>query len=157
MREKTVVLLVNSDDSMRVRVARDIRDMLEDCGLAVEMKELSTSAYTRALRNKEYDLYLGQTKLSANMDLSPFFAANGAMSYGTINDVALYTLCLESLANYGNYYSLHQRVMEDGRLVPILFRSYAVYATRGLLTGLSPARDSVFYYSLGKTMEHARN
>lgn len=156
MRDKPIVLLVNSDDSLRLRVARDIGKMLAECGLSVEMKELSSSGYTKALRNKEYDVYLGQTKLSANMDLSAFFAANGALSYGSVNDVALYTLCLESLANYGNYYTLHQRVMEDGRLVPILFRSYAVYATRGLLTGLTPARDSVFYYSLGKTMEQAR-
>ena len=156
MRDKPIILLVNSDDSLRLRVGRDIGKMLSDCGLTVEMKELSSSAYTKALRNKEYDIYLGQTKLSANMDLSAFFAGNGALSYGTINDVALYTLCLESLANYGNYYSLHQRVMEDGRLIPVLFRSYAVYATRGLLTGLTPARDSVFYYSLGKTMESAR-
>ena len=45
--------------------------------------------------------------------------------------------------------------MDDGRLCPVLFRSYAVYATRGLLTGLTPSRDSVFYYSLGRTMENA--
>ena len=45
--------------------------------------------------------------------------------------------------------------MENGSICPILFRSYAVYATRGLLTGLTPARDNVFYYSLGKTMDEA--
>lgn len=156
MQDKSVVLLVNSDDSLRVRVARDIGKMLSDCGLAVQMKELGTSDYTKALRNREFDIYLGQTKLSANMDLSAFFASDGALSYGKINDVAMHTLCLEALANHGNYYTLHQRVMEDGRLVPILFRSYAVYATRGLVTGLTPARDSVFYYSQGKTMEGVR-
>lgn len=157
MQGKSIILLVNSDDSLRVRVARDIGKMLTECGLAVEMKELGSSEYMNALRNREYDIYLGQTKLSANMDLSAFFASDGALSYGSINDVAMHTLCLESLANQGNYYTLHQRVMEDGRLVPILFRSYAVYATRGLVTGLTPARDSVFYYSLGKTMEGVRN
>lgn len=156
MQNKTIVFLVNSDDTLRLRVAREIGKMLSDCGLAVEMKELGSSGYTRALRNKEYDIYLGQTKLSANMDLSAFFETNGALSYGRINDVAMYTLCLESLANQGNYYTLHQRIMEDGRLVPILFRSYAVYATRGLVTGLTPSRDSVFFYSLGKTMEEVR-
>ena len=157
MQEKTVILLVNSDDSLRVRVARDIGKMLTEGGLVVEMKELGGSEYTYALRNREYDIYLGQTKLSANMDLSAFFASDGALSYGSINDVAMHTLCLESLANQGNYYTLHQRVMEDGRLVPILFRSYAVYATRGLVTGLTPSRDNVFYYSLGKTMEGVRD
>ena len=93
--------------------------------------------------------------LSANMDLTAFFSSSGALNYGGINDVALYTLCTESLANHGNFYTLHQNVMNDGRVCPILFRSYAIYATRGLLTDLTPARDNVFYYSLGKTMEKA--
>jgi hypothetical protein len=89
------------------------------------------------------------------MDLTAFFSSSGALSYGSINDVALYTLCAESLANHGNFYTLHQSAMNDGRLCPILFRSYAIYATRGLLTDLTPARDNVFYYSLGKSMEKA--
>ena len=151
----TVVLLVNSDDSLRLRVARDIGKTLTACGLKVEMKEVSTSAFQKALKNRSYDLYLGQTKLSANMDLSAFFAGNGSLNYGKISDVSLYTLCTESLANHGNYYTLHQKVMEDGRLCPILFRSYAIYATRGLLTGLTPARDNVFFYDMGKTMSGA--
>lgn len=153
---KPVIFLVNRDDSLRLRVARSIGQTLKAAGLDVQMKELDTAAYTRALSRNEYDLYLGQTKLSPNMDLTPFFASKGALSFGSLNDVALYTLCTESFANYGNYYTLHQKVMDDGRLVPILFRSYAVYATRGLLTGLTPARDNAFYYSMDKTMEKAQ-
>ena len=153
LQETSVVLLVNSDDSLRLRVARAIADMLRAGGLQVQMLELGGSAYTQAVRARSYDLYLGQTRLSANMDLSAFFSGSGALSYGGINDVATYTLCQEALANRGNYYTLHQTIMEDGRLCPVLFRSYAVYATRGLLTGLTPSRDNVFYYSLGKAME----
>ena len=153
--ETPVVLLVNKEDSLRLRVARDIGDMLTACGLTVQMSELKTADYLKALKNKTYDLYVGQTKLSANMDLSAFFAEKGALRYGGMSDIAFYTLCTEALANHGNYYTLHQRVMEDGRLCPILFRSYAVYAVRGLLTGLTPARDSVFYYHTGRTLEDA--
>ncbi len=154
--DTVVTLLVNKDDSLRVRVARSVAQMLRKGGLAVKVREESGSAYRTCLKNREYDIYLGQTKLSSNMDLSPFFATNGSLSYGGINDVALYTLCMDSLANQGNYYTLHQNVLNDGRLCPILFRSYAVYAVRGLLTDLKPARDNVFYYSLGKSMERAK-
>lgn len=150
-----IVLLVNKDDTLRLRVARDIAQMLKNCGLKVTLSEKSTSNCEKALKRKEFDLYLGQTKLSPNMDLSAFFASKGALNFGSISDVALNTLCTEALANHGNYYTLHKRVADDGRVCPILFRSYAVYATRGLLTGLTPARDSVFYYSLGRTMENA--
>ena len=150
-----IVLLVNSDDSLRLRVAKTIAQNLTDAGLAVTLSALSTNSYTAALRRGEYDLYLGQTKLSPNMDLTAFFSDSGALSYGDLDDVALYTMCTESLANYGNFYTLHQAVMNDGRLCPILVRSYAVYAIRGLLTGLTPARENLFYYSLGKTMSKA--
>ena len=42
---------------------------------------------------------------------------------------------------------------DEGKIIPIAFFGYAVYATRGLMTDLDPARDNVFAYSLGKTMQ----
>jgi len=36
-----------------------------------------------------------------------------------------------------------------------LLRSYAIYAQRGQFSSLTPARDNVFFYHLGKTMEDA--
>jgi hypothetical protein len=90
------------------------------------------------------------------MDLSPFFAPKGSLNFGSLSDAGLYALCQEALANGGNYYTLHQKTMQSGMLCPILFRSYAVYCQRGVLPELSPVRDNIFRYSLGKTMESAR-
>ena len=153
----TVRLLVNKDDNLRLQVARDIGDMLTECGLTVTMSELETEEYRRALRNGNYDLYLGQTKLSPNMDLSTFFAHDGALRHGGLSDVALYALCQEALANQGNYYNLHQQAADDGRITAIAFLNYAVYASRGLLSDMNPTRDNIFYYDLGRTLEDALN
>lgn len=153
--DTVVKLLVNSDDSLRTRIARTVATALRSCGLTVELVTQKTADCQYYLSMGWYDLYLGQTRLSPNMDLSAFFSSSGALSYGSLDSVSLYTLCSEALANHGNFYTLHQNVMEDGRLCPILFSSYAVYATRGLLTGLTPSRDNVFYYSLGKSMDTA--
>ena len=155
LKGKTITFLVNSDDSLRVRVAREIKKALESAGLVVKMKEVSTTLYKETLLYKTYDIYLGQTALSANMDLSAFLYSSGKLSYGSIDDAATYAVGLRALENEGNYYTLHQMVMEQGILCPILFRSYAVFATRGLLSNLTPARDNVFYYSLGRSMEEA--
>ncbi len=152
---RTIKLLVNSNDSLRTRVAREISRMLNDCGLAVEVDARGGSSYLAALRNGNFDLYLGQTKLSANMDLSSFFSNNGNMSFGGLTDEAMLTLCLQTMENHGNYYTLHKTVMDEGLFCPVLFRSYAVYAERGLLTKLQPSRDNVFYYTIGKSMEDA--
>lgn len=146
-------ILVNKDDSMRLSSARAIGEMLEACGLIVTMKELNGQDYKDCLIYHTYDLYIGQTRLSPNMDLSAFFRRGGALRYGELPDPALYNYCLEALANEGNYYNLHKAVADDGRVTSVLFHNYAVYATRGLLTELQPARDNVFFYRLDKTME----
>jgi len=121
----------------------------------VKMKEVGTAAYKEALIYRSFDIYLGQTVLSPNMDLSAFLAGNGKLSYGGVDDVTAYFLSQQALENYGNYYTLHQTVMDQGIFTPVLLRSYAVYATRGVLSGLTPARNNIFYYSIGKTMEQA--
>lgn len=155
LEEKTVVFLVSTDDARRARTARAIKKMLEAAGLTVTMSELPGEEFRKALEKGEYDLYLGQTKLSPNMDLTAFFAEGGALSYGGMDDVTIQAVTNEALANSGNYQSLHQLVMESGQLCPILFRSYAIYGRRGLVSELTPARDNIFYYSLGKSMEDA--
>ena len=151
-----VQFLVNQDDTMRLRVAREIAKVLTECGLKVTMVEVSNTRYHEQLLYSTYDLYLGQTRLSANMDLSPFFRTYGNLRYGGLTDAAIYALCQQALANSGNYYNMHETIAKDGRLCPVLFHTYSIHATRGMLTGLAPARDNIFFYSLGKTMDDAR-
>jgi len=79
------------------------------------------------------------------------------MSRGGLQHEAIYGMCLNALQDVGNYYNLYQKLTEDGRMIPIMFGNYNVYAHRGLLPDLNPSRDNVFYYALeGKTMESAR-
>lgn len=148
-----IVLLVNKSDSVRLQAARMVVEMLEACGLTVTLEDWSTVYYRQKLTTDEWDLYLGMTKLSPSMDLSQFFAPYGAMSYGDMDDAACYSMANEALENRGNFYNLHQLIKSDGQLVPILFRTYAVYAKRGLADNLNPSRDNVFFYTLGKTLE----
>jgi peptide/nickel transport system substrate-binding protein len=152
----SIRLLVNSNDSLRVKVAQEIGRMLNECGLIVTVEAEGTDGFRRRLSEGNFDLYLGQTKLSPNMDLSAFFASKGSLSFGGIANASMLTACWDALANSGNYYTLHQKVMEDGCLVPLLFRSYAVYSQRGMFDSLAPARDNIFFYTIGKTMESIR-
>lgn len=156
LESNTLVLMVSSADLSRRQAAQDIAKMLGECGLSVTVKLVTPEKLDEQLRWGEYDLYLGQTRLSANMDLSAFFSERGALSYGGLADAGIYAMCLESLANAGNYYSLHKMVMESGKLCPILFQCYAIYGTRGGLPGLAPARDNLFAYNLGITMQDAK-
>jgi peptide/nickel transport system substrate-binding protein len=153
---RPIKLLVNSDDRLRLQTAREIARMLTEQGLVTETLEKASKEFNSAITRGDYDLYLGRTKLSANMDLSCFFHGNGSMRRNGVADPETYQLCVNALANHGNYYNLHQKVAEDARIVPLLFYGYSIYAERGLLSDLEPSRDNVFFYSLNKTMESIR-
>lgn len=150
-----LTLLVNSDDGLRLRLAHELAQELTQYGLNVRVSEKAGTEYTQALKKGEFDAYLGQTRLSPNMDLSAFFESKGTLTAGGLEDPALYSLSLEALANVGNYYNLHQIIMEKGLICPILFRSYAIFTQRGSFGGLEPARDNLFFYHRDRTMEEA--
>ena len=152
-KEITLLLL---DEPVRLRIGTAIAQMLESCGLTVTISRVSQAEYETTLRWGKYDLYLGETTLSANMDLTAFFASNGTLKFGGLSDEAINAMCQLALANKGNYYTLHKTIMEEGQLCPLLFQQYAVYSQRGVLYGLQPTRDNLFYYDLGRTLADAK-
>ena len=144
-------LLVNSDDSARLRAARYIADCLTEYGLPTETVEYGTNTYKAVLQAGNWDIYLGQTRLPPNMDLSEFFRVWGEISSGGMPTDSLLELCKDTLENSGSTYDLLKLIADDGRIIPILFGYHAVYAERGLFKNLKPTRDNAFYYSMGKT------
>ncbi len=153
MEGQMVRILVNKQDSSRLRAARAIADMMVACGMKATVMSMNPGDYAAHLIWGDYDLHLGQTMLSPTMDLSAFFAADGSLNHWGMSDTALLALCWDAMANIGNYTTLYKAVLKDAMLCPLLFRSYAIYAKRGLMSDLTPARDQIFFYDLGKTME----
>lgn len=152
-KDKVLRLAVNSDDSARLRCARDIAAALTEMGLPCETLECSTQNFKDVLRAQNFDIYLGATKLSPTMDLTEFFRPWGEMGDGGIANPTIYQMMLSALEDRGNYYDLYKKLADDGRIIPVLFGYHAIYAERGLLTNLDPSRDNVFFYSLGKTLD----
>nr|MBQ8244400.1 hypothetical protein [Oscillospiraceae bacterium] len=148
--QEELVILVNANDSARVRIARTLADNLTAMGLPAAT--LESSNFKDVLYAQTYDIYIGMTRLSANFDLTEFFRPYGEMGKGGLSHETLYNMTKNTLENSGNYYNLYQKLAEDGRIIPMMFGYYTVYAQRGLMPDLNPARDNVFYYSLGKTM-----
>lgn len=156
LQNTSATLLVCSDHAVRVTAAQAIADSLSACGLQVTVNALSGEQYQEALEIGNFDFYLGEVRLSPNFDLSAFFQEGGALSYGGISDASTYALCLSALENSGNYYDLHQAVMDSGQLCPLLFRTYAVFATRGTVSQLLPGLNHVFHTANSRQLADAR-
>ena len=153
---KKLRILVNADDSARLRTARQIANHLTELGIPAGVLEYGSTGgvtYRQIINAGNYDLYLGQTRLPPNYDVSEFFKGYGNLANRCLTNETLLNMAQESLSNSGNFYNLNQMVAEDGSVIPILFGTYNIYSKRGELLDLNPARDNVFYYTIGKTMD----
>lgn len=79
-------LLVNEDNPFRTAAARSIAEQLSAVGFSVEVEELAFDEYTKRIDRGDYDLYLGEIRLTEDMSLRPFFAEDGAAARGIAAD-----------------------------------------------------------------------
>lgn len=150
----TAKFLVCSSDPGRVAAAQVIADTAAEYGLELEIVARPTNEFTYMVYQGNYDLYYGQVRLAPNFDLTNFF--NGSsLSNGGIQNAAIVEQCKAALENNGNYYNLFESVVDSGAICPVLFKAYAVYATRGIITNMIPAVDNVFHTSHGRPITDA--
>ena len=147
--------LVCSADPRRVEAAEFIADEAEKYGIKLLVDAVNERVYLSRLFTGDFDLYLGEARLSPTFDLTPFFYSGGSLCFGHIGSSDLTSMVRDSLENSGNYYNLHSSIMANGMLCPVLFKSYAVYATGGTISNMYPAIDNVFHSSNGRTLSDA--
>ena len=148
-------LLVSSSDPSRVELAGRIADALTQAGLRTTVKAVDYENYRYRLSAGQFDLFLGETRLSGNFDLTEFFRAYGSLGYGGIRSAGMEQLCYDSLENSGNCYDLYSGVMENGYICPLLFKTNAVMANRGAIGSLQPAVDCAFHIAGGRILADA--
>ena len=148
------VFLVSSSDPRRVEAAEYIAAEAKKYGVDLTVESVGEDEFRARVYSGNYDLYFGEVRLSPTFDLSAFFNG-GTLCYGGIYSGDLTQLSYDALENSGNYYDLHSTIMSYGMLCPVLFKSYAVYATRGVVTNMYPAIDNIFHTSNGRTLSDA--
>ncbi|MBQ5798821.1 MAG: hypothetical protein IIW16_03300 [Clostridia bacterium] len=78
-------LLVNSDNAARISVARLISQRLSQVGIELKITEVSFEQYIQRLQSGAFDLYLGEVRLLANMDITQIVTPGGSAAYGIAN------------------------------------------------------------------------
>lgn len=150
----TARFLVCASDPGRMAAAQRIADEAAEYGLELEIVAKPAEQFAYQVYQGNYDLYYGQVRLAPNFDLTNFFNGN-SLTNGGIQYLTPVDLCKDALENAGNYYSLYESILENGSLCPVLFKNYAVYATRGIITNMVPAVDNVFHTSHGRSITDA--
>lgn len=80
----TLELIYSTESGSRAAAAEQIRTELEGVGIRVTVTPLGYTDYKNRLSAGNYDLYIGEVRLAANMSLDPLFT--GAASFGVARD-----------------------------------------------------------------------
>lgn len=157
-REKLALsLLVNTDNTYKIAVAEQLAADLTRAGVAVELRKLTWEEYNAALAAGDFDLYLGQVKLTGDFDLSPLITVGGALNFGGYADPESDVLLDEFRAandavRPAAASNLSRRLAETAPFAVLCFKNWSVLTHWGKVGGVNPTQQNLFYEFSGWKM-----
>lgn len=146
----TLSLVVCSDNAAKLTAARFIARQLDKAGITVQVRALSWSEYMSALTGGQFDLYLGESSLTADFDLTALLSPDGRLNYGGWSSSTGSSLLSAFLSAPEDERPLAAADLcaffrTQAPIAPLCFKRGCVLTQWGVLSGLSPTRDNVFY------------
>jgi peptide/nickel transport system substrate-binding protein len=129
-KKQKLELIYSTDNGTRGVPADMVRSQLENAGLQVTVTPLGYEEYLARLKNGQYDLYIGEVRLAANMDLDPLLAA-GEARYGIATDGAAAQAYRRYRDGTGTLQEFVTAFGEDMPYIPLCWRcGFAAYDRR---------------------------
>lgn len=146
----TIDFVACSDSGAKVAAARSIAKKLQDKGFDVNLRELGYDEYKDALEKGNFDIYYAEVRLCGDWDLSLLLGSDRDLNYGGVRDAALDELLDGFLSAQeegitARSLELYQYISQNAYITPICFEKSEVLYHRGVLSGLNPTQDSIFY------------
>lgn len=125
-------ILVNKNNN-RAAAATLLKSQLEAVGFSVEVEIEETKEYTRRAKNHEFDLYIGEVKLSDDMCLYPFFSKKGGVRYGIDNkSITCDELYSDYLAGETELGKFILAFNEEMPFVPLIYKKGMICYTKAM-------------------------
>ena len=143
---KTLTLLVNEENGFKRSVAEALCRQLSTDALNVTLKAVSWENYLLALQNGSFDLYLGETRMTADWDAAPLIGSGGALNYGGYADAEMDRLLSAFLASQteSSAQAYFRFFAQNGPIAPIAFKSVSMQISAGLVENASPTAANPF-------------
>ena len=113
-------------------VANLMKQQLESAGFKVTVKTLKKDLYREYIRDGYFDIYIGETKLSGDMNLSSFFDSGGRTHFGIDSEsetAAAYKSYLEGENEIGAFVLSFAQELP---FIPLLYRQGIICYTKSL-------------------------
>lgn len=144
----TLKLLVNSESSEKVAIAQAIAQSLTGFDLTVTVEALPWEEFLSAVAAGNFDLYYGETRLTADWDVSRLVGTGGSMNYGGWSNSATDALLSAFRAAEDRQVSaaaLYRHLAQEMPLIPVCFKSLSVLTHSGTVEDLQSTQSNLFY------------
>ncbi|MBR3640928.1 MAG: hypothetical protein IKN53_02735 [Oscillibacter sp.] len=145
---RTLRLLVSEENPFRVSAAEYLAELFTSAGIETEAVALPWQDYLSALSRGDFDLYLGEVRLTADWDLTPLLGTGGSLNYGLWSDGdcdTLLAVCRRSADRPTAFRALCAYLLRRAPILPLCFKSVSVLYDADVLGGLSPTASEPFY------------
>ncbi len=142
-------LLVNSDNESRQAAAEALARSLRELGVSVTLSVLPWSGYTAALSAGQFDLYMGEVRLTGDFD--PSALLTGGLNYGGYENWEFTQALWAWKAAQGEARAqaagaLWARFAQDAPIAPLCFKRGSLLVRWGMASNLQPTRANPFYH-----------
>jgi len=135
-----LTLLVNAENSFKTALAEYLAKELTAAHVTVTPIILPWNEYLEALEGGKFDLWLGETRLTADWDITALVGTGGALNYGkfTNADVDAALRAFLSSESPATAQALCAKLAELSPILPIAFKSLSILTPEGQIEGVSP-------------------
>lgn len=136
-------ILVNSGNAYKVAAAQQIAAAFQAAGIGATVNAVPYEDYVKALERGNFDIYYGETMLTADFDLRPLASAGGALNYGGYEDEA-FEAAMAAYRAGGDPAAYYTAFASALPVVPIAFGRAQVVTRAGLLANFEPLPHQLF-------------
>lgn len=136
-------LVVSKGNSFYDAAAKLIKQQLANAGISVTVTALAYKDYCSRLKSGDFDLYLGEIRLPANMSLSSFFSSGGSTSWGIKTGGTSAAAYEKYRAGDNTLQEFTTTFVSDVPFIPLCWQEGMVSYNRSL-TKVSPTAFDVF-------------
>ena len=142
-------LIVNQENTAKAALADALAESLQRLGCDVTVDKLPWEDFSAALNRGSFDLYLGETVLTADFDLEDLLRTRGALNYGGCADGELDAWMDAYRAAAGEERqaaasTLWEQVTQVAPMVPLVFKNGSLLTQWGQVRGMAPTQRDVF-------------
>ena len=146
----SLTFAVPANNPHRLAAAELLAASLTDAGIPAELEALPWDDYIRALEAGDFDLYLGEVRLTGDFDLTALIAPGGALNYGRYSSAQAVSLHDAFRAASGTARAqaaarLYEYLAQEPPFAVICFKSWSALVQWNQASGLTPTQQNLFY------------